>query len=354
MEKKLYIRSSGMISPQPTFGMEQPLNRLSIYDGTMMSAIEPDYKNILDKNAIRRMSRIIRMGVAASLECMTNSGIKEPDAIITGTAFGCLEDTVTFLHKMVENKEEMLTPTAFIQSTHNTIGSQIAMLLKCHGYNNTFVHRGLSFEQAVLDARLLLDEGNIKHVLVGGIDELTDTSHAILKRFGLYHREGNSAALLQHPGKGTMAGEGAGFFLLTAEESPHNVAAFDHISMIFDPENEIDIQSWIVETLHGLQVSLEDIDLFLLGNNGDLKSDQVYNTFEKSINSSEKIGYFKHLCGEYPTASAFGLWLAATTLKNGRIPFSTGSGPALGAKAKILIYNSGHYGHHSLMLLSAC
>ena len=52
-----------------------------------------------------------------------------PDAIITGTGLGCLEDTEKFLTAMVTNKEEFLTPTSFIQSTHNTVSAQIALLL---------------------------------------------------------------------------------------------------------------------------------------------------------------------------------------------------------------------------------
>ena len=103
------------------------------------------------------MSRIIKMGVRR-MECLKEAGVENPGAIITGTAYGCLADTESFLTKMVENKEELLTPTAFIQSTHNTVGAQIALMLKCHNYNNTFVHRGFSFENALLDA-IIIDTG---------------------------------------------------------------------------------------------------------------------------------------------------------------------------------------------------
>ena len=57
-----------------------------------------------------------------------------------------------FLRKMIEFEEKMLSPTAFIQSTHNTVGAQIALLLKCHHYNNTIVHRAFSFENALTEA----------------------------------------------------------------------------------------------------------------------------------------------------------------------------------------------------------
>ncbi len=115
---------------------------------------------------------------------------------------------------MVEQKEQLLTPTAFIQSTHNTIGAQIALLLGCNGYNNAFVHRGFSFESALLDACLLIKENEAHNVLVGAIDEITDNSFAILERFGLYKRKPlSNFDLYKTDSKGTNAGEGRVIFL---------------------------------------------------------------------------------------------------------------------------------------------
>ena len=75
--------------------------------------------------------------------------VEMPGGIIVGTAYGCLQDTEIFLTTMIEYNEEMFTPTAFIQSTHNTIGAQIGLMLQCHNYNNAFVHSGFSFESAL-------------------------------------------------------------------------------------------------------------------------------------------------------------------------------------------------------------
>ena len=81
---------------------------------------------------------------------------------------------------MIELNEEMLPPTAFIQSTHNTVAAQIALMLKCHAYNNTFVHKGISFESALLDGIMLMRDNEASNFLVGAIDELTDNSYIIL------------------------------------------------------------------------------------------------------------------------------------------------------------------------------
>lgn len=182
----MYIRATGNISPQKTFG-HPPMEEAPVaYAGNRLACIEPDYKEFIDPKLIRRMSRIIRMGVAAAMECLKEADVKVPDAIVTGTAYGCMEDTSSFLSKMVEFNEELLTPTAFIQSTHNTIGAQIGLMLQCNNYNNAYVHRGFSFESALLDGMLLLKEKEATTVLVGAVDEIINNSHAILSRMGLY------------------------------------------------------------------------------------------------------------------------------------------------------------------------
>jgi 3-oxoacyl-[acyl-carrier-protein] synthase II len=186
---RTYIRSASSVSPQNTFGDAGFLNDIVEYTDTRLKAIEPDYKAFIDPKQIRRMSHIIKIGVAAAHDCLNKANITMPGAIITGTALGCIEDTVTFLTRIIEMQEEMLPPTAFIQSTHNTVAAQIALMLKCHNYNNTFVHKGVSFENALIDSLMFLNEGEADTVLVGGTDEMTDSSFAILTRLGLYKRK---------------------------------------------------------------------------------------------------------------------------------------------------------------------
>ena len=97
----MFIRATGNISPQNSFGHQPLLAEPVMYTGNRLACAEPDYKNFIDVKMIRRMSRIIRMGVAAATECLQEAGISQPDAIITGTAYGCLEDTGVFLTRMV-------------------------------------------------------------------------------------------------------------------------------------------------------------------------------------------------------------------------------------------------------------
>lgn len=352
----MYIRSTGNISPQKTIGRQGFPDELRVHQGNRLVCVEPDYMKVIDPKLIRRMSRIIKMGVAAAMECLENGGTKSPDAIITGTAYGCLEDTEVFLSRLVENKEELLTPTAFIQSTHNTVGAQVALMLKCHNYNNTYVHRGFSFESALLDGMMLLDEG-MNSVLVGGVDEITKSSHTILSRFGLYKNENASSAdVFQSKSKGTLAGEGASFFLLNKETSADDLARLDGMKTFYNVQKsgiESEIQAFLTEQ----GISINDIDLIITGKNGDSRSDDIYDKLETGMFAGKDVAYFKNLCGEYPTATAFALWLAATALKQGSLPIYAGANFDPTKKKsfkKLLIYNQYMEKHHSLYLLSAC
>ncbi|MBS1520801.1 MAG: beta-ketoacyl synthase chain length factor [Bacteroidetes bacterium] len=349
---KAYIRSASCISPQKTFRSENFLADIVEYNGTRLSTIEPDYKEFIDPKLIRRMSHVIKMGVASAKDCLIQADIEIPDAIVTGTAFGCMEDTITFLTRMVEQNEELLPPTAFIQSTHNTVAAQVALMLKCHGYNSTFVHKGISFESALIDAIMLLREQDANNILVGGTEEMVDTSFKILTRLGLYRRKPTSnLELLLTEAKGSMGGEGAVFFLLSDKASEDNLAELSAVKTLYNAQAiEVGIEQFLAEN----NLTPADIDLVITGKNGDLKNDTIYKQLGLSIFKNNNIANYKHLCGEYSTSSSFALWLAANAIKRGIIPQITIERQITDkTPKKVLIYNHYLHKYHSLMLISA-
>jgi 3-oxoacyl-(acyl-carrier-protein) synthase len=347
---KIYLRAAGNISPQQSLDPESFFSRRTYCSGSRMQSVEPDYTQYVDSKMIRRMSRIVKMGVAAAMECLRNAEVTMPQAIVTGTAYGCLEDTGIFLRRMIDNREELLSPTAFIQSTHNTVGAQIALLLKCHGYNNTIVHRAFSFENALLDASLLLAEG-MDNILTGGIDEITDDSHAILSRFGLFSKENNNPDFQNKNFKGSISGEGASFFLL-GKEAGGAMAELKSFHTIYKPSGSSEVENRIRQFLDEASIGMEDIDMVINGRNGDAAHDETDSLLSAGIFHGKPAFPFKTLCGEYPTASGFALWLGATLLNAQRIPDWF---PPLHLPLKnILIHNHFQQTHHSLFLISAC
>jgi hypothetical protein len=353
---KTYIRSAVTISPQKTFNNPLFLNELTEYTSNRLTCIEPDYSEAIDPKLIRRMSRIIKMSVASALACLKYANITNPDAIVTGTAYGCLEDTGIFLTNMVQENEEPVTPVAFVQSTHNTIGAQVALLIKCNRYNNTFVSGGASFENALLDAMMLLAENNTTNVLVGGMDEITDMSHIVLSRMGLYKRQPvSNLNLFNTNSKGTINGEGVAFFLLENTPSENDLACIDGAATFYKPEDIEEIKQHISAFLITQHINYNDINLLIIGNNGDAKNDEIYERLQQSVfNEIPSINY-KHLCGEYPTSTGFATWLGANVIKNNNTPASLNNNYSPKTKInKALIYNHYQNIYHSLILMSSC
>lgn len=343
-----FIHGMGLISAQQTFG-EPALGSPVNYAGGRLPAIEPGYAPWIDAKTIRRMSKIIRTGTAAAKLALQQSGVEKPDAIITGTGLGCLDDTEVFLRKLVANREEALNPTPFIQSTHNTIGSQVALILQCLGYNQTYTHRAFSFELALEDALMLLQEQPGYNVLAGSADELTALGHMVYKSFG-WTSDVDSLKLFTQPHAGTVHGEGASYFLLNTKQL-HAVAKLDDIKMFFKPA-AAELHAGIPAFMAANGLAATDVDVVLTGRCGDPVHDQVMNAALEHAGLGGRSIDFKHLCGEYSTASSFAVWLAATILKNQQLPrvYQAINKPI----RNVLIYNQYFSQHHTLILLTAC
>jgi 3-oxoacyl-(acyl-carrier-protein) synthase len=350
----IYIKGMGAISPQQSWNDETLLIQAFDYRGTVLDAVEPDYEQWLDPRQLRRMSRIIKMGITAAFMALRDARVNIPDGIITGTALGCLQDTGIFLTKLVENKEEALNPTPFIQSTHNTIGSYVAMLLQCQGYNQTYAHSAFSFESALLDAMMQLDENAGMRLLVGGVDEITPVSHQIMNRFGIFRKKlASTLNIFRQPRKGTINGEGAAFFVVTGTHDESAIAVIEGVRTFYnaDPQRLRDgIEIFVRE--EGLKPS--DVDLVLLGKSGNKRSDIHMDLLAKSIFPRSSVGLFKHLCGEYATASAFAVWLGARILSERNVPEVVVSRQTNRPVQNVLIFNSWFETHHSVILLSTC
>ncbi len=173
-------------------------------------ALSRDIKELVPTmNIRRRMSNILKVGVSTALDCLTDfEEYGNIDGIVTSTWLGCIADSEKFLSNIIRDKEQLLNPTPFIQSTFNTIGAQVALIkgLKC--YNNTIVNGASSFDGALLDSVLQLSTGEAKAVLLGHFDEVTPTVQNILSRLKV----------------GEEIYDGAIFCVITKEELPCSVA----------------------------------------------------------------------------------------------------------------------------------
>lgn len=185
MTNRIYIRSAAQISVQKPLCEDWMADPVQL-SGEYLRSQDPDFKPFLSPMQARRMGLILKRAIAVSLTALRNAGIECPDAIFTGTGLGCMENTENFLSAMCRDGEEMLPPTYFMMSTHNTISSAVAILLRCHGQNCTYSQKDISFESALLDAFLQLQVGGISNALVGAHDETTPDTYRLLKGAGYF------------------------------------------------------------------------------------------------------------------------------------------------------------------------
>ena len=353
--KKVYINSIASISAQKTFDNNAFLNEIIDHEDHVIHVINPNYKDYIPPAAARRMAKGIKMGVVASKIALKESGLDQVDAIITGTGMGCVRDSEKFVSAIIDNDEQYLTPTSFIQSTHNTVGGQIALELQCKGYNFTYVHASNSFESALLDAKLQLELNEENNILIGGVDELGDHTVAIHKLINHIKPEAiKTLELLESKTEGAVFGEGANFFVLSNEKQNNSYAEITNVKLL-NTLSEQDVSYAATQFLKENNLTTDDIDLLILGNNGDVHFDAYYHTLSTGIFNNTQQVFYKHLSGEFNTASSFGLWLASKILKTQTLPEVVKLNHVSISNFKtVLLYNQYRGENHSFTLLKKC
>src|SRR5882724_9129031 len=191
----LYIHQTACISSQQTF--EDPsIDQLHESASNKLHVIEPD-----------------------------NPGIA---GIIMGTANGGMEDCIKFLNQIIEYEEGMLAPGNFVQSTPNAIASQVSLLTADKHYNITHVHRGLAFENAIIDADMLTRENPAQTYLLGAVDEISTYNYNIDYLDGWYKKDPvSNTELYASRTPASIAGEAAVMILVSAAKKNALVALQD-------------------------------------------------------------------------------------------------------------------------------
>ncbi len=353
--KKVYINSIASISTQKTYDNSVFLDEITDYNDTVIFAQDPDYKQYIPPAASRRMAKGIKMGVVASKIAMDEAGIETVDAIITGTGMGCMIDSEKFVSAIIDNNEQYLTPTSFIQSTHNTVAGQIALGMECKAYNFTYVHSAISFESALLDAKMQLENDEAQHILVGGVEELgehTTKVHRLIKHIKLQNV--SISEVLGSKTEGAVFSEGANFFVVSNEKTKSCYSELVAVET-FNTLHKEKVSETIESFLKHNNTAISDIDVVVFGNNGDVDFDGYYNQLSEGIFNKTQQVFYKHLVGENNTVSAFGVWLASKILKTQTIPEIVKINDSKPFKIKtVLCYNQYRGQNHSLVLLKKC
>lgn len=314
MRQALYIKAAAAISPQESFDDSKFLKPVITSTSGKMFAVDAPYQQYISPVAIRRMSRLMKMTISCAMEALKRAAVATPHAIITGTGRGGVTDMEHFVKDMIRLEEGAMNPTAFIQSTYNSPNGWIAMQSKSTGYNQTYVHRGCSFELALQDAQMLAAEAKEPiNMLVGCFDELTEDYYHIRRKRGYWKNPPvASDELYKHPElRGTIAGEGAAFFVLSNDPEGASCEV-SNLKIIYQatPQN---IKNALLELLSEENLNAKEVDIALVGENGDSEQALLYQEASTLLHGISQVR-FKHLCGEFDTASGFATWYAFHSL----------------------------------------
>lgn len=347
----VYINSAACISVQDTLNENFFENLHPFNSNQVLKAVEPVYKEFIPPAMIRRMSKTVKMSSVASQYALKEAGIENPDAIIVGTGIGCSQDSEKFLKNVLDNNEEFLTPTYFIQSTHNTVAGQIALGLQCHAYNFTYVNSSSSLEFSFLDAKLQINDGEAENVLVGSTDEQTERTMELYELNKTIKKEEHLPVdYLNATTDGVVWGEGASFFVLSKDKKDSSYARLKDIRITNRLDLE-EIQDFIQDFLAENNLKNNEIDAVILGFSGDANSDAYY-TQAMELFTDSALLYYKHLSGEFNTASGFSTFMACQILKKQEIPEVMRINEVKKEEVKnILLYNHLGGNDHSLILL---
>lgn len=294
MANRCYVNSIAQVSCQKPLSDEW-FDSPCIYDDKYVRAQEPDTKGLIVPAEARRMSKILKRTVCTAITALNESDIKQPDAIITGTGMGCMENSEKFLIDLSRFGEQCLKPTLFMQSTHNTISSLIAIILKCHGYNNTYSHKGISFESSLFDAWIQIKSGMIRNALVGAHDEVTPFMDLVMER--------------THP-EYSLVSEASVSTIVTNTKSDRNLCEISDVRLLHRPEYS-DLATLL---------NPEEDGIILLGLNGNSLNDEPYEELVRTLSYNPHILQYKNIFGDNFSASALAFYAASTIMKRQEIP----------------------------------
>ena len=338
-----FINGIGIISPQRTFDPENFLSEINEYHNNVLTCITPEFKAYINPIQMRRLSRMLRIGLSAATICIRDAQIKSPDGIITATGYGFLEETAKFLNEVLNQSEKQLTPTYFMQSTSNALAGLVALTFKCMGFNNTYASKGFGMENALIDGMMQLNENPSANLLIGSYDEAAEVQYKASIRANHFKVESiNNLKLFETKTKGSIQGEGAAFFLLSATASPTTWCSIRDVHMVYKPTpNQLhdEVQNFLKKN----NTKDTEVDVVINGASGDIDHDVLINELiNNTVPESFEIR-FKHLSGEYSTSTSFAIWLGASILKKQEIPVAVRLQPQRNTKGMDTILVINHY-----------
>ena len=103
-----YINGIGILAPQKTITDGALLEEISTYDDNRLTCITPDFKEYINPVQLRRLSRMLRIGMTSATICLRDANLERPDGIITATALVHQATLITADTKILKWSEQLM------------------------------------------------------------------------------------------------------------------------------------------------------------------------------------------------------------------------------------------------------
>lgn len=355
--------------PAPTALAQEPWPAYRLDAATLQSLSPPE--------RIKRMGRGQEMAIGAVQRALTTCATPprpgSSTAVSVGTAWAEEGDEIVFLENLIKLGEKGAKPAFFVNSVKNALASQLALTFGFQGENQTFAHDALSFESALWQAAHLLRAGRARHAVVCGVEALVEFQEMHGHLLGWYDTDPAPLAPLsssKRAGGKTLPGEGAAAFVLTAPGAagPSSPSPAPRLARLCGVRARGPLQrgqvpdagdqrAFVESVLRDAGARIEDVGLVLLGANGDAALDRSYAAVADQLRSRSPqlaVGVYRHLTGDFATASALGFELAVRAVADRCVPDQVrlvDGAPA--ALERVLVYHVTSAGYHSAMIVCA-
>lgn len=212
--------------------------------GANVAACVADFKpaEFMSPMTYRRMSRISRMAVAASIEAVDDSGLcldrmnRERVAVVMGTSYGSSSHVDGFYQSLLADGPRGAQPLLFPETVPNAPAGHISIYHNIQGPNATFCQNEISAETGMAYARSLLDDNVVDVVLLGGAEELSEILFGCYDAVGALNkiRVTEGEKIQPKPGGGLVLGEGAAVLIMERKKSARQRGAKIYGSLVSD------------------------------------------------------------------------------------------------------------------------
>lgn len=149
------------------------INGFSSLTGTAETA---DFAPYFEARRLRRMESIAKNALLCSCRAFEQAGtdIHAPKetGLSVAVGAGSLESTCKFMESILDDGDELSSPTAFAGSVHNSTGLTLSVFLHLNGPCVTTGQFDFSFAGALLTAREFLMRGLCKETLVAVAEDV--------------------------------------------------------------------------------------------------------------------------------------------------------------------------------------